>query len=75
MDCSYHLPKGALLHASALSSALIAVDAFQVEVEIDITGGVPGLKMVGLAEGAVARRSTGSRRRSRTERSNGRIGG
>jgi magnesium chelatase family protein len=41
------------LHASVLSSAQIGVDAFQVEVEIDITGGLPGLKMVGLAEGAV----------------------
>jgi hypothetical protein len=37
------------LHTSVLSSALIGVDAFQVEVEIDITGGVPGLRMVGLA--------------------------
>ena len=41
------------MHASVLSSALIGVDAFQVEVEIDITAGVPGIKMVGLAEGAV----------------------
>ena len=32
---------------------MIGVDAFQVEVEIDITGGVPGIRMVGLAEGAV----------------------
>ena len=41
------------MHASVLSSALIGVDAFQVEVEIDITAGVPGIRMVGLAEGAV----------------------
>jgi magnesium chelatase family protein len=39
--------------ASVLSSALAGVDAFPVEVEVDISGGVPALKTVGLAEGAV----------------------
>jgi magnesium chelatase family protein len=39
--------------ASVLSSALAGVDAFPVEVEVDIAGGVPALKTVGLAEGAV----------------------
>ena len=39
--------------ASVLSSALAGVDAFPVEVEVDISGGVPGFRMVGLAEGAV----------------------
>ncbi len=36
-----------------MSSSLAGVDAFPVEVEIDITNGLPGLKTVGLAEGAV----------------------
>lgn len=39
--------------ASLLSGALAGVDAFAVEVEIDISHGLPGLKTVGLAEGAV----------------------
>ncbi len=39
--------------ASLLSSALSGVDAFAVEVEIDVSNGIPGLKTVGLAEGAV----------------------
>lgn len=39
--------------ASVLSAALQGVDAFTVEVEVDISTGVPGLKTVGLAEGAV----------------------
>ena len=39
--------------ASVLSSSLVGVDAFAVEVEIDITNGLPSLKTVGLAEGAV----------------------
>ena len=39
--------------ASALSSALLGVDAYPVEVEIDLSSGLPGLKTVGLAEGAV----------------------
>ncbi|MGH7863981.1 MAG: magnesium chelatase domain-containing protein, partial [Candidatus Binataceae bacterium] len=39
--------------ASVLSSALAGVDAYPVEVEIDISHGVPGVKTVGLGEGAV----------------------
>ena len=38
---------------SILSSALSGVDAFGVEVEVDISAGVPNFRMVGLAEGAV----------------------
>ncbi|HEY1850137.1 MAG TPA: YifB family Mg chelatase-like AAA ATPase [Candidatus Binataceae bacterium] len=38
---------------SILSSALSGVDAFAVEVEVDISAGVPAFRMVGLAEGAV----------------------
>jgi magnesium chelatase family protein len=41
------------LHASVISSALVGVDAFPVEVEIDIGAGVPPHRLVGLAEGAV----------------------
>ncbi|HZZ08381.1 MAG TPA: magnesium chelatase domain-containing protein, partial [Candidatus Binataceae bacterium] len=41
------------MSASVLSSALAGVDAFPVEVEVDISGGLPQLKTVGLAEGAV----------------------
>src|SRR5260370_37005310 len=44
---------GTCLHASVLSSALVGVDAFPVEVEIDIGSGVPPHRLVGLAEGAV----------------------
>ncbi|MGH7839976.1 MAG: YifB family Mg chelatase-like AAA ATPase [Candidatus Binataceae bacterium] len=39
--------------ASVLSSAIAGVDAFAVEVEIDLGGGAPSFRMVGLAEGAV----------------------
>ncbi len=39
--------------ASILSSSLAGVDAFAVEVEVDISHGVPALRTVGLAEGAV----------------------
>jgi magnesium chelatase family protein len=41
------------LLASVLASALSGVDAFAVEVELDISAGVPSFRMVGLAEGAV----------------------
>jgi magnesium chelatase family protein len=41
------------LLASVLSSALSGVDAFPIEVEVDIGGGTPMFRMVGLAEGAV----------------------
>ncbi|HUO04370.1 MAG TPA: YifB family Mg chelatase-like AAA ATPase [Candidatus Binataceae bacterium] len=42
------------MHASVLSAALLGVDAFPVEVEIDIGGGLPDKsRLVGLAEGAV----------------------
>jgi len=41
------------LHASVISSALVGVDAFPVEVEIDIGAGIPPHRLVGLAEGAV----------------------
>ncbi|MGC1341769.1 MAG: magnesium chelatase domain-containing protein, partial [Candidatus Binataceae bacterium] len=39
--------------ASVISSALAGVDAYPVEVEIDISGGFPALKMVGLPEKSV----------------------
>jgi magnesium chelatase family protein len=41
------------LLASVLSSALFGVDAYPVEVEVDISHGVPKPAIVGLAEGAV----------------------
>jgi len=41
------------LLASVLSSALAGVEAYVVEVEIDISGGVPDLRMVGLPEASV----------------------
>src|SRR5216684_7839821 len=40
------------LLASLISTALAGVDAYQVEVEIDISSGLPALKTVGLPEGA-----------------------
>ncbi|MCP4746992.1 MAG: YifB family Mg chelatase-like AAA ATPase [Desulfobacteraceae bacterium] len=39
--------------AKALSSAVIGIDAYQVEVEIDITKGLPAFTIVGLPETAV----------------------
>jgi magnesium chelatase family protein len=39
--------------AKVLSSALIGIDAYVVEVEIDISQGLPSFSTVGLAEGAV----------------------
>src|SRR5579863_7159315 len=44
---------GRNLLASVLSSALSGVDAFAVEVELDISAGVPSFRMGGRAEGAV----------------------
>jgi magnesium chelatase family protein len=41
------------LLASVICSALAGVEAYQVEVEIDISPGVPNLKMVGLPEPSV----------------------
>jgi magnesium chelatase family protein len=41
------------LLASVLSAALSGVDAYAVEVEIDVSHGVPGVRTVGLGEGAV----------------------
>jgi magnesium chelatase family protein len=41
------------LLASVISSALAGVEAYPVEVEIDISPGVPNLKMVGLPEASV----------------------
>ena len=39
--------------AKVLSSAILGVDAYLVEVEVDITSGLPAMATVGLAEGAV----------------------
>ncbi|MFC1821998.1 YifB family Mg chelatase-like AAA ATPase [Thermodesulfobacteriota bacterium] len=39
--------------AKILSSALIGIDAYVVEVEVDISQGLPSFSTVGLAEGAV----------------------
>jgi len=39
--------------ATVYSSSLIGIDAYTVEVEVDITRGLPSFSTVGLAEGAV----------------------
>ncbi|HDZ23352.1 MAG TPA: ATP-dependent protease, partial [Desulfobacteraceae bacterium] len=39
--------------AKVLSSAVIGIDAYIVEVEVDIAQGLPAFATVGLAEGAV----------------------
>ena len=39
--------------ARVLSSALFGIDAYQVEVEVDIAQGLPTFATVGLPEGAV----------------------
>jgi magnesium chelatase family protein len=44
--------RGIRLLASVMSSALAGVDAFAVEVEVDIANGLPRFTTVGLAEGA-----------------------
>jgi magnesium chelatase family protein len=41
------------LLASVISSALLGVDAYPVEIEVDVGYGMPHFTMVGLAEGAV----------------------
>lgn len=39
--------------ANILSGALIGIDAYPVEVEVDVTQGLPQFATVGLPEGAV----------------------
>ena len=39
--------------AKVLSSAIIGIDAYIVEVEVDISHGLPAFATVGLPEGAV----------------------
>src|SRR5512135_3493825 len=39
--------------AKVLSSAVVGIDAIQVEVEVDITQGLPQFATVGLPDGAV----------------------
>jgi len=39
--------------ARVLSSAVIGIDAYRVEVEVDISNGLPNFSTVGLPEGAV----------------------
>lgn len=41
------------MHAKVLSSAVIGIDAYIVEVEVDIAQGLPSFSTVGLPEGAV----------------------
>lgn len=46
-------PKGGSVLAQVLSSAVIGIDAFLVEVEVDITSGLPTFTTVGLPEASV----------------------
>jgi magnesium chelatase family protein len=46
-------PKGGSVLARVLSSAVIGIDAFLVEVEVDITSGLPTFTTVGLPEASV----------------------
>ncbi|MCJ7547502.1 MAG: ATP-dependent protease, partial [Deltaproteobacteria bacterium] len=39
--------------AKVLSSAVLGIDGYIVEVEVDIAGGLPSFSTVGLPEGAV----------------------
>ena len=39
--------------AKVLSSAVMGIDAYVVEVEVDISQGLPSFSTVGLPEGAV----------------------
>ena len=40
--------------AKVLSSAVLGIDGYIVEVEVDIAGGLPSFSTVGLPEGAVS---------------------
>jgi len=45
--------EGGKLLAKVLSSAVLGIDAYRVEVEIDITSGLPTFTTVGLPETSV----------------------
>jgi magnesium chelatase family protein len=45
--------QGGILLANVLSSAVVGIDAYRVEVEVDITSGLPTFATVGLPEAAV----------------------
>ena len=45
--------------AKILSSAVIGIDAYVVEVEVDIARGLPSFSTVGLPEGAVRGKQDG----------------
>ena len=47
------LVKGEIVLAKILSSAVIGIDAYLVEVEVDITQGLPSFTTVGLPEASV----------------------
>ena len=47
------MPKGGNVLAKVLSSAVIGIDAYLVEVEVDIAQGLPNFTTVGLPETAV----------------------
>jgi len=48
-----HCPEECFMLAKVLSSAVIGIDAYLVEVEVDISQGLPAFATVGLPEGAV----------------------
>jgi magnesium chelatase family protein len=48
-----HKKQGDHLLAKVLSSAVLGIDAYQVEVEVDITSGLPTFTTVGLPEASV----------------------
>ena len=45
--------EGSQMLAKVLGSALLGIDAYPVEVEVDITRGLPAFSTVGLPEAAV----------------------
>jgi magnesium chelatase family protein len=47
------IPQGGILLSKVLSSAVLGVDAYVVEVEVDIRRGLPSFQTVGLPEAAV----------------------
>jgi len=47
------MPRVVSMLAKVLSSAVLGIDAYEVEVEVDITMGLPAFATVGLPNGAV----------------------
>ena len=52
-EVEHDIQKGGKVLAKVLSSAVLGIDAYRVEVEVDITSGLPTFTTVGLPETSV----------------------